>query len=984
MLKKVVSAILILCLSLSFAAVGRAAGEFDTEVADMKTCGQAGPIGIDVNPAFSWRMETARADASQTAYNIKVYDAELGNALVWDSGIVYSAFSQGIKYGGDPLSKGRRYSWTVTVYDENGAETVSDPAYFETGSLNGDVFEGAEWIKVDAKKTLCDKFIDLIAGKGDESRAKLINSLLNYQNSFFLKGIAAYFADKAISAFGSATFRKEFGADSEIASARLYTSGRGVYNVYLNGGRVGDDELKPGYTQVDARAFYNTYDVADMLKSGKNAVSATVSSGWWSDKIVSSRGGDSLFIAVLEIKYENGEIDRVVTDNTWKAANTGPVTAASIYEGEVYDALADLSFRNTGYDDGKWQNAAASDEFKGVITSAAIGAGVKVREDLEQFPEYIEVYSGAAGANVTKYGDVNFILNEYMGGDAVILDPGQTAVVNFGQNFAGREYIELSGEKGAIVRVKHGEMLNEAGGVKSRGNDGPGGSLYTRNLRGVNAASVYRLNGEGVQAFYPEYTFYGFQYMEITATKKITIHSVKGQVLTSVLNDTGSIETSDADINKLISNIFYGQYSNYLSVPTDCPQRDERLGWSADTQVFSTAAMYNADSYAFLRKWMQDMRDNQLENGAYPSIAPYGIFDSHGQLGWADAGIIVPYNLYKIYGDIAIIEENYESMKRFMDVYMASTDKNGGGHAFGDWLAYESNDDDIKRLIGIAYYAWDAMMMTKMAEIIGEDADAARYAGIYDTQKEYFTSQYVNADGTLKRTEQTACLMALYVNLLPSEGSKDIVKATLVENIRRNGNKLQTGFLGTAIILDVLTDIGEYDLAYALLLQHDEPSWLYSVDQGATTIWERWNSYTIEKGFGDPGMNSFNHYAYGSVAAWMYRCMAGINYDIDNPGFKEFALKPVFNKAFEFVNCSFDSPYGKIVSNWAYDGDKLSYEAAIPANTKAAIYIPVCEIADVKVNGVAAGSLPAGGVEYQGIIDGRHVFAAGSGTYAFD
>jgi hypothetical protein len=382
---------------------------------------------------------------------------------------------------------------------------------------------------------------------------------------------------------------------------------------------------------------------------------------------------------------------------------------------------------------------------------------------------------------------------------------------------------------------------------------------------------------------------------------------------------------------------------------------------------------------------MQDMRDSQRSDGAFPVIAPYGKYMWHGQFGWSDAGVIVPYNLYKMYGDRTIIEENYAAMQKFMDVYMASTGKVGGGNAYGDWLAYEANDDDLKRLIGIAYFAWDAQMMAEMAQVLGKTADAAKYRAVYEEEKAFFIQEYVNADGTMKRTEQTACLMALKMDLLPDENSKDAAINSLVANIEHNGNKLQTGFLGTAVILQVLVDIGRADVAYKVLLQHGNPSWLYNVDRGATTFWERWNSYTAEQGFGDPGMNSFNHYAYGAVVEWLYSTMAGIQFDFAQAGFKHILLKPVPEPALGYINCSYDSAYGTIASSWRYEGGSPVYQFTIPANTKATVYLPVPQDGGFYVNGIAADALvkQIHGAEFNGITDGLARFEIVAGDYVF-
>ncbi|MBC5787947.1 family 78 glycoside hydrolase catalytic domain [Clostridium sp. NSJ-27] len=792
---------------------------------------------------------------------------------------------------------------------------------------------------------------------------------------------------------GIPTFRKEITPEQNLASAKLYVTGLGVFDVFINGERVGTrqedgsmvyDELKPGYTQPLKRVFSYTYDVTQMINEGEaNTVVANVSSGWWNGAVAGNQGKNNAFRAQILLTYTDGSQKVIGTDRTWKTSLQGPIVFGDIFNGETYDANADTSFRYNGYDDSTWNYADINQEFSGEIVSQ-IGPSVRVREDLTVNTKTVTVYDGAIDANESQHGKIN-VTGTYQDGESFTLQPNEKAVIDLGQNFAGWEKIQVEGPKGAMLTMRHGEMLNDNDGLKSRGNDGPEGSIYTANLRSAQATGRYILSGNGIETYQASATFYGFRYLEISTTQPVTIHNVKGIVVTSVAENTGTLSTGNADVNQLISNIFWGQYSNYLSVPTDCPQRDERQGWSADTQVFSTAASYNADSKGFLQKWMQDMKDSQASNGAYPDTAPATRFGGTGQLGWADAGIIVPYNLYKMYGDKSVIEENYESMQKYIDVFLASTDKKGAGHSYGDWLAYESNDDDMKSLLGIAYYAWDAQMMAEMAEVLGKTDDVTKYQEIYEIEKEYFQQQYVNEDGSLKRGEQTACLFALFLDLLPNEESEAIVEQTLLDNISRNGNKLQTGFLGTSIIMQTLSKIGADDVAYQLLLQHGNPSWLYSVDQGATTIWERWNSYTKETGFGDVGMNSFNHYSYGAVAEWMYGYMAGIMYDFDQPGFKHIVLQPTPDQLIGHVDCSYTSEYGTIVSNWDYEDGQFIYDAVIPANTTATIYVPVEDGKSITVNGKAPEEVTTetDGLVYVKTEDGKAVFEAVSGSYQF-
>ena len=787
-------------------------------------------------------------------------------------------------------------------------------------------------------------------------------------------------------------FRKPITVKSGLVSAKLYTAGLGVYEAYVNGDRIGRKyadgtveyvELKPGFTEMADRKFYTTTDITWMLTEGENVLSAVVSNSWWSDQAAAKFGKNNAFLAKLILTYSDGTTETVVTDTSWKTAKASAVVFADIYTGETYDARIDQSWMKPGFNDGEWATPVVNKEFNGTIC-AWMGSPITVREDLNRDPASVTVYKGATGANNNQYGKIN-VLKTY-GDESFTLNPGETALVDFGQNFAGWEAFTVEGAAGTVLTIEHGEILNDNNGLKSRGNDGPEGSIYNANYRSAAATTIYTLAGGGKESYHPSFSFYGFRYIEITTTATVTFHSVDGQVVTSVEKETGAMETSDKDVNQLISNIFWGMYSNYLSIPTDCPQRDERMGWTADTQVFSEAATYLAFSKSFLEKFLTDLRDAQRADGAYPGTAPTGNYGGAdwGGTGWADAGVIVPYNLYIQYGDTAVIEDNWKAMQKYVDSYLGATNKNGPRNVWGDWLAYESNDAEIQSMLAVAFYAWDALMMAEMAEAIGKDSDAKDYLELYEVEKAYFIEKYVKDNGQLKRNEQSVCLYALYLDLLPDEDSVNAVIKQLTDNIKRNGNRLQTGFLGTAIILPTLTKIGRSDLAYTLLLQHDNPSWLYSVDQGATTIWERWNSYTIEKGFGDVGMNSFNHYAYGAVAAWMFDSMAGINTDPSIPGYKRIILAPQPDARLA-VKASYDSAYGTIKAESTYEDTLWTYNCSLPANTTGQIRIPAAGEQYCLVGGKAVTDLTieTDGLTYVGMEDGVLVFEAVSGSFSF-
>lgn len=905
------------------------------------------PVGIDnLTPVFSWKVRSDAIGWLQSAYQIVV---KTGDTVVWDSGKVASGLSVGIQYAGKPLESSTAYTWTVSVWDQADVKTESSSATFETGLMDESALGDAQWI--------------------------------SYATPSLNAGTTA----------SMPAFRKSISVKSGLVSAKLYTAGLGVYEAYVNGARIGRQfpdghvesvELKPGFTEMADRKFYTTTDITWMLHEGENVLSAVVTNSWWSDHAAAYYGKNNAFWAKLLLTYIDGSTPTVNTDLSWKTAQASNVIFADIYTGETYDARIDRCWMKPGYDDSAWAIPVVNTEFAGTLC-AWIGSPITVRKDLERSAQSITVYKGATGQSDTAYGKINVLRTH--SAEAFLLNPGEVALIDFGQNFAGWEAFTVEGASGTTLTIEHGEILNDNNGLKSRGNDGPEGSIYNANYRSAVATTVYTLAGGGKESYHPSFSFYGFRYIEITTTAPVTLHHVVGQVVTSVEKDTGFLQTSHRDVNKLISNIRWGMYSNYLSIPTDCPQRDERMGWTADTQVFSKAGAYLGFSKSFMRKFLTDLRDSQREDGALPGTAPTGNYHGGdwGGTGWADAGIIIPHMLYVHFGDVAIIRENWDAMQLYVDGYLGKSNRNGPRNIWGDWLAYESNDQEIQSMLAVAFYAWDALMMAEMANAIGKTDEMEKYQALYETEKAYFIEKYVQENGQLKRGEQSVCLYALHLHLLPNEASVETVIGQLTDNIRQKGNRLQTGFLGTAILLPTLTEIGRSDLSYTLLLQHANPSWLYSVDQGATTIWERWNSYTLESGFGDVGMNSFNHYAYGAVAAWMFGSMAGISADPSHPGFKRILIAPQPDCRLS-VKTSYDSAYGEITAESRYEDNLWTYDCTLPANTTAEIRIPASSADRCRVNGKAlsALTLEADGIAYRGT-DGTLVFEAVSGKYSF-
>jgi len=811
------------------------------------------------------------------------------------------------------------------------------------------------------------------------------------------------------SANGIPMFRTDFILEKEVASAKIYSSALGVYDLFINGKRVGTpqedgtsiyDELKPGHTDYTKRTYYMTYDVTKLLQSGANAIGAQVSSGFWNGDIVHGMYGGTLgFIAKMEIKYTDGTSKTIVTEpKTWVCSTKGPVLMGDIYNGESYDARNESNWTSVTYDDKDWYKTSLNTDFKGILTGF-VGPTVQVRDSMKLTPVKITTYNGATiPVGSTDYGVISKIIETTTPGP-IVLKKGETAVYDLGQNMVGWVKFTVKGLAGTKMTLRFGEMLNTTG-TKSRGDDGPAGSVYTANLRGAKATLAYTLKGGNEETFNPSMSFFGFQYCTITATQDIEIKTLSGEVVGSVTEEGSTMETSNSLVNQLYKNVIWGQRGNFLSIPTDCPQRDERQGWTGDAQIFCRTAAYNADVSSFFRKWMSDMRDSQRADGAYPVIAPYSWGVGYGAGAWSEAGIIIPWTMYQMYADKGIIEENFVSMEKYMGWLAAQKGGvylyNGAGTAYGDWLSKENTDS---RYVSVCYYAYAAELMAKMSKAMSTvegDAyavKALKYDTLFTNIKAEFQKRYISATtGALKQNSQTSILLALKLGLYQDDTKKATAVTLLNTKIKNNGNRLTTGFVGTGTLNQTLSEVGNNDMAYNLLLQRNYPSWLYSVDQGATTIWERWDTYTVASGFNDVSMNSFNHCSYGAVAEWMYRYMAGIDVDESNPGFKHIILKPnpdmrtafpTGQSAITNVKAKHTSYYGNIESNWVKNVDGgITYTTTVPANTTATLYLPVLSAGDE----IFEGTTPAAEAEGVTLVskgESKVVYTLKSGTYNF-
>ena len=771
---------------------------------------------------------------------------------------------------------------------------------------------------------------------------------------------------------GASWFVSTVKNEQKVVSAKWMATSLGVHEIFINGQLVGEEFLKPGFTDVRKTRRSFTYDITEAFKTAANAenvLSAQVTPGWWADKIVTQGyikgmfGKKCAFRGVLELTYADGSKKLYGTDvDNWKAGIAGPVKHAAIFDGEEYDARQKMGFELAE----SLLKPEVNNEFKGEILPSN-GAEIYLRKDLTLAPTKAYTWSEVEGASDEAYGKV-VIAQEFAAGAPMTIKPGQTLVVDFGQNCAAIPSFEFKANAGTVLTCLPGELLNDGNGAKSRGMDGPEGSVHRTNLRVPNTGMIltYTFAGKDNESYHPHHTFFGYRFVSITATDEVTINSLTSIPVTSIAAgiEAGKITTGDESVNKLISNTYWGQLSNYLSVPTDCPQRNERLGWTADTQVFTETGTFFANTLSFFHKWMRDMRDSQNELGGFPGVAPYAQYGNEKmRLGWADAGIIVPWTVWKQFGNTDIINDSWEAMNLFMNhIYETkynheSLVEENGNYQWADWLSYEPLEscgglafengkpkpDAVKywNYLSASYWAIDATMMADMASATGRDA--APYKKMADEAKAYIKKQFMNADGTFKtailNTMQTPALFALKNQLFEGKAKEEMI-ARLRENFKQHDNCLQTGFLGTSILMATLTENGMGDIAYELLFQRKNPSWLYSVDNGATTIWERWNSYMLDKGMGPKGMNSFNHYAYGCVCEWIWETAAGIAADPAAPGFKHIIMKPMPDKRLGHITAEYNSAAGLIKSAWRYEGDKWIWEFTIPEGSTATVTLP--------------------------------------------
>lgn len=877
------------------------------KVYDLTVEHKTNPVGLhDRHPRLSWKLQSEGKDIMQTAYMIRVATSSdfSRSKILWESGRVDSDSSVLISYKGPELKSGKRYYWQVKVADNRKNESPwSETAFWEMGLINDTDWKG-RWIE------------------------PVQDTVLNIP---------------------AMTLRRKFPIEKKVVRARAYVTAHGLYEFYVNGQRVGDQLLTPGWTAYDERLQYQVYDVTNLVRQGDNVVGAILGDGWYRGRlgwetnwgVWGKRIG--LFCQV-NFEYADGTSSSMTTDDAWKSTADGPIVMNSIYDGETYDARKELKgWCTPDYNDSSWTpvNLVPTGHEKLVATET-----VPVKRIQELQPKKI------------------------------FRTPNGTLVADFGQNMVGWVRLKVSGPAGTEVIVRHAEVLDKEG------------EFYTLNLRTAKATMTYILKGEGEEVYEPRFTFFGFRYIAVEGFPgELRPENVTGIVIHSDMKPTGKFECSDPLLNQLQHNIVWGQKGNFVDVPTDCPQRDERLGWTGDAQAFSRTAAFNMNVAAFFTKWLKDLAADQYPNGMVPFVVPDAIGNAAGSTGWADAATIIPWDMYQVYGDRRILEVQYPSMKKWVDFMKSQSRDNlwNSGFHFGDWLFYRPDDDNSGRaavtdtyLIAQCFFAHSTQLLIKTAEVLGKKEDVATYSDLLKNVKDAFMREYVTPSGRLVSGTQTAYVLALEFDMLPEELRKQAAQR-LVENIKSYDNHLTTGFLGTPYLCHALTKWGYNDVAYTLLFQKSYPSWLYPVTQGATTIWERWDGQKPDGSFQTIGMNSFNHYAYGAIGDWMYRIVGGI--EIGAPGYRKVIIQPQPHDNLTYATASLESAYGLIESRWRREGTQITVAVTIPPNTTAEVWLPYAGLETVFANASSKKDQPV--LRNPKQYGNRIAFELGSGKYEF-
>ncbi len=870
---------------------------------------QYNPIGIDSKaPRFSWVLENPiQRSVLQCAYQIQVAVTKDFATLVWNSEKVSSDQSIHVSYQGSPLLPQTRYYYRITIWDTYTNQSAwSETCYWETGLMQSS----------------------------------------NWMASWITPG----WSEDAHTSQPCPYLRKEFSLPSPVSHARIYVTSLGLYELSLNGKRVGDYLFTPGWTSYNKQIQYQTYDVTALLEPGKNCIGAILGDGWyrgylgWADK--RNLYGDKLaLLCQMHIVCTDGSQHTIGSDQDWRAT-TGPILQSDIYNGETYDATQEL---------GSWDLPKYND-----ITWSPV----------ERLPNPTAILRAQESVPVRQTAEIKPL--------TLLQTPAGEWVLDMGQNMVGWVRCNFQGERGTKITLYHAEVLDQDG------------NFYTDNLRTADQKITYTLKGNGKETYEPRFSFQGFRYVKIEGfPKPICLNDFTGIVIHSDITPVGSFTCSNDLVNQLQKNILWGQRGNFLDVPTDCPQRDERLGWTGDAQAFISTACFNMHSSTFFTKWLRDLAVDQKSDGVVPHVIPDVLGrNSHGSSAWGDAATICPWTLYLYYGDTQVLAEQYPSMKAWVEYIRAQGSNaylwNTGFH-FGDWLALDAKENDYtgatdKDFIATAFYAYSTQLLQRTALLLGKTEDASYYQELYAKIVQEFQQEFVTPNGRLTVPTQTAHVLALMFDLLLPKDQKRAIE-TLVGYIKDQKYHLTTGFVGTPYLCFVLSDHGYSDVAYTLLQQTDYPSWLYPITKGATTIWEHWDGMKEDGSFWPKAMNSFNHYAYGAIGDWMYRRMCGIDLDWQNPGFKHIIIRPEINQHFRYAKATHKSMYGEICSGWELTDDQLTLCITIPANTTATVLLP-----DVQQEQLREGGKPLaetnGMLAIQSTEQGLEL-KIGSGSYRF-
>ena len=875
------------------------------------------PLGLDaVSPRLSWRIASTERNTMQAAYEIQAAatesDLERGTGLLWNSGKTASDASVFVSYGGPQLTSRTRYWWRVRVWDARGRTSAwSKPAYWETGLM-----QPGDWT------------------------AQWIGPLSDASDSL---------------PSPSPLLRRAFRIDKAVRSARLYVSSLGLYEVSLNGQRVGDQLFTPGWTSFRRRLQYQIYDVTPLLRPGDNALGAMLGDGWYRGYLGffgqrNVYGHELALRAQLEVLYQDGQLTRITSDTTWRTT-PGPVRTSDIYRGETYDARLEIpGWSTAGFDDRAWARVSVRDPPSATLVAPVTPPVRRVRE-----LRPVSIRKAASGETL----------------------------FDLGQNITGWARLRVRGGAGTTVTLRFAEVLDRDG------------HLYTANLRAASQTDQYVLKGGGEEVYEPHFTFHGFRYVAVEGLPGAAdTATLTGIAVSSDLEQTGRLVSSDSLLNRLQQNILWGQRGNFLDVPTDCPQRDERLGWTGDAQVFARTAAFNMNVSGFFAKWLADLAADQDPSGSVPWVIPNPMGGDStrfaGTAGWSDAAVIIPWTIYLAYGDRGVLERQYASMKAWVDYERRRAGPDfiwRPGWQFGDWLALHSDDPSYPGattgtdLIATAFLAHSADLVARAARVLERTADAQAYEALFQDVRRAFDREFVSVSGRIGENTQTAYALALGFGLL----SDSLVAAAgdrLERDVRAHDTHLTTGFLGTPQLLHTLSQTGHTKAAFDLLSQRSYPSWLYPiVAWDATTMWERWDGIRPDSSFESPGMNSFNHYAFGAVGDWMYRTIGGLDLDPAAPGYKRARIAPRTGAGLTSASASLETAYGTLSSEWHLDHGQFVLDVTVPANTTAEVTLWDTLVDRVRESG-AALHLAAG--VHTVVQQSRDVrVEIGSGRYTF-